>query len=159
LCGRATSRDSPAPTRSLTPTNSFTAALLEWRAIDSAVGARAQPGASRLTRGRPPSAASLSLKRKEPRMSALDTALDTIDAVAGEGDLAASRAAVDRLELESTGKPTVLPDGRRISPPRLAGQPIDELACALLNMNDPRAVDVVRDHGDGFARAQDANAA
>ena len=70
-------------------------------------------------------------------MSALDTALDTIDAVAGEGDLAPTRATADRLELESAGEPIVLPDGRRIYPPRLHGQPIDELACALLDMDDP----------------------
>ena len=70
-------------------------------------------------------------------MSALDTALDTIDAVAGEGDLAPTPHAVDPLELESAGEPIVLPDGRRIYPPRLHGQPIDELACALLDMEDP----------------------
>jgi hypothetical protein len=63
-------------------------------------------------------------------MSALDTALDTIDAVAGEGDLVPFRATADPLELESAGEPTVLPDGRRIYPPRLHGQPIDDLAWA-----------------------------
>ena len=31
----------------------------------------------------------------------------------------------------------MLPDGRRIYPPRLHGQPVDELACALLDMDDP----------------------
>jgi hypothetical protein len=71
------------------------------------------------------------------RMSALDTALDTIDAVAGEGDLAPTRALGHEFELESTGEPIALPDGRRICPPRLHGQPVDELACALLDMHDP----------------------
>jgi hypothetical protein len=47
-------------------------------------------------------------------MSALDTALDTIDAVAGEGDLAPGRTPVDPFELESAGEPIVLPDGRWI---------------------------------------------
>ena len=47
-------------------------------------------------------------------MSALDTALDTIDAVAGDGDLALARAPVDPLELESAGEPILLPDGRWI---------------------------------------------
>jgi hypothetical protein len=70
-------------------------------------------------------------------MSALDTALDTIDAVAGEGDLVPLRATADPLELKSAGEPIVLPDGRRIYPPSLHGQPIDELACALLDMDDP----------------------
>src|SRR3954447_13348192 len=77
------------------------------------------------------------LQRKETRMSALDTALDTIDAVAGEGDLAPARAVVDPLELGSASEPILLPDRRRIYPPRLHGQPIDELACALLDMDDP----------------------
>ena len=70
-------------------------------------------------------------------MSALDTALNTIDAVAAEGDLAAERTTVDRLELEPIGEPIVLPDGKQIYPPRLHGQPIDELACALLDMREP----------------------
>jgi hypothetical protein len=47
-------------------------------------------------------------------MSALDTALDTIDAVAGEGDLTPVRALVDPFELASAGEPIVLPDGRWI---------------------------------------------
>src|SRR5215211_4632333 len=70
-------------------------------------------------------------------MSAIDTALTTIDAVAAEGDLAPDRPESDRLELEAAGEPIVLPDGKRIYPPRLHGQPIDELACALLDMHDP----------------------
>ena len=53
-----------------------------------------------------------------------------------EGDLAPTRT-LESLELESAGEPIVLPDGRRIYPPRLHGQPIDELACALLDMDDP----------------------
>ena len=31
----------------------------------------------------------------------------------------------------------MLPDGKRIYPPRLHGEPIDELACALIDMRDP----------------------
>ena len=75
-------------------------------------------------------------------MSAIDAALDTIDAVAAEGDLAPDRRAATELELESAGEPIVLPDGKLIYPPRLHGQPIDELACALLDMDDPAALDV-----------------
>ena len=70
-------------------------------------------------------------------MSALETALDTIDAVAGEGDLVPARAPGHQFELESAGEPIALPDGRLIYPPRLHGRPIDELACALLDMDDP----------------------
>ena len=63
-------------------------------------------------------------------MRALEAALNTIDAVATEGDLAPDRPASDPLELEAVGERIVLPDGKRIYPPRLHGQPIDELACA-----------------------------
>src|SRR4051794_41388397 len=92
-------------------------------------------------------------------MSALDTALDTIDAVAGEGDLAPTRAGVDPLELESAGEPTVLPDGRRIYPPRLHGQPVDELACALMDMDDPASSTFLRLIGPpGAGKSQIARA-
>src|SRR4051794_8466856 len=92
-------------------------------------------------------------------MSALDTALDTIDAVAGEGDLAPRRASVDPLELESAGEPTVLPDGRRIYAPRLHGQPVDELACALLDMDDPASSSFLRLIGPpGAGKSQIARA-
>ena len=35
----------------------------------------------------------------------------------------------------------MLPDGKRIYPPSLHGAPVDELALALLDMEDPAAVD------------------
>jgi len=69
-------------------------------------------------------------------MSALDQALSTIDQIAGEGDLASERRS-DALELESLTDPIVLPDGKRIYPPRLHGEPIDELACALIDVAEP----------------------
>ena len=74
-------------------------------------------------------------------MSAIDTALSTIDQVASEGDLAPERPA-DLLELDALTEPIVLPDGKRIYPPRLHGEPIDELACALIDIDRPRRVDV-----------------
>ena len=66
-------------------------------------------------------------------MSAIDAALSTIDRVASEGDLAPERP-TDLLELESLTAPVVLPDGKRIYPPRLHGEPIDELACSLIDV-------------------------
>ena len=36
----------------------------------------------------------------------------------------------------------MLPDGKRIYPPLLHGEPVDGLACALLDMDDPAALDV-----------------
>jgi hypothetical protein len=69
-------------------------------------------------------------------MSAIDTALSTIDQVAREGDLTPQRR-TDLLELDALADPIVLPDGKRIYPPRLHGQPIDELACALIDTDQP----------------------
>jgi hypothetical protein len=70
-------------------------------------------------------------------MRALDAALNTIDAVAAEGDLSPPPLMADRLELEAAGEPIVLPDGKRIYPPMLHGEPVDRIACALLDMHDP----------------------
>jgi len=68
-------------------------------------------------------------------MSAITAALSQIDRVAEDGELASDPAAP--LELETAGEPILLPDGRRIYRPCLHGQPIDELALALLDMDDP----------------------
>ena len=68
-------------------------------------------------------------------MSAITAALSQIDRVAAEGDLVPDPLAP--LELATPGEPILLPDGKRIYPPCLHGQPIDELACALLDMNRP----------------------
>ena len=68
-------------------------------------------------------------------MSAITAALSQIDGVAVEGDLAPDPAAP--LELETAGEPILLPDGKRIYPPCLHGEPIDELALALLDMDEP----------------------
>ena len=70
-------------------------------------------------------------------MSAINAALDQIDRVAEEGDLACARGAGEPIELDVLDEPILLPDGKRIYPPRLHGQPIDELACALLDMENP----------------------
>ena len=68
-------------------------------------------------------------------MSAITAALSQIDRVAAEGDLAPDPAAP--LELETACDPILLPDGKRIYPPCLHGQPIDQLALALLDMREP----------------------
>ena len=69
-------------------------------------------------------------------MSAIDQALSTIDQIASEGDLAPDRPG-DTLELVSLTDPIVLPDGKRIYPPRLHGEPIDKLACSLIDVAEP----------------------
>jgi hypothetical protein len=69
--------------------------------------------------------------------TAINAALDAIDRVAEEGELAAGVSAEEELELEDAGEPVLLPDGRRIYPPRLFGEPIDELACKLIDTERP----------------------
>ena len=69
-------------------------------------------------------------------MSAINAALDSIDRVAQEGDLTCERPS-EPLALDTLADPVVLPDGKRIYAPRLHGRPVDELACALLDMDAP----------------------
>ena len=69
-------------------------------------------------------------------MGAIHAALNTIDQVAQQGDLVADRPS-EPLALDALADPVVLPDGKRIYPPRLHGRPVDELACALLDINQP----------------------
>ena len=91
-------------------------------------------------------------------MSAIDQALSTIDQIASEGDLAPDRPG-DTLELSSLTDPIVLPDGKRIYPPSLHGTPVDELALALLDMQDPAASTFLRLIGPpGAGKSQIARA-
>jgi len=70
-------------------------------------------------------------------MRALTAALSAIDEIAEQGDLAPAATPAEPLALESAGEPIELPDGKLIFPPLLHGRPVDELACALLDMDDP----------------------
>jgi hypothetical protein len=92
-------------------------------------------------------------------MRALDAALNTIDAVAAEGELAPDRSARDRLDLEAPGEPIVLPDGKRIYLPLLHGEPVDRLACSLLDRRDPAGSTFLRLIGPpGAGKSQIARA-
>jgi AAA domain (dynein-related subfamily) len=91
-------------------------------------------------------------------MSAIDTALSTIDQVASEGDLAPERPD-NTLGLDSLTEPIILPDGKRIYPPRLQGEPIDELACLLIDVADPAESSFLRLIGPpGSGKSQIARA-
>jgi hypothetical protein len=70
-------------------------------------------------------------------MSAITAALAQLDDVAAEGDLAVDPLPSDPLALEPPGDPIELPGGKRIYPPLLHGEPVDRLALALLDMDDP----------------------
>jgi hypothetical protein len=70
--------------------------------------------------------------------SAIAAARRQINHVGADGDLdgATAPSEVD-LDVESVGDPIELPDGKLIYPPKLHGEPIDRLACALLDMQQP----------------------
>src|SRR5690349_11084592 len=90
-------------------------------------------------------------------MSAITAALSQIDRVAADGDLVPDSAAP--LEPEAPGQPIRLPDGKRIYPPCLHGQPVDELAMALLDTDDPAASSFLRLIGPpGAGKSQIARA-
>jgi hypothetical protein len=92
-------------------------------------------------------------------MSAIDAALSQIDDVAREGDLAAEPLTGDPLELEPAGEPIELPDGKRIYPPLLHGEPVDRLALALLDMENPAGSSFLRLIGPpGAGKSQIARA-
>ena len=70
-------------------------------------------------------------------MSAISAALAAIDDVGKDGHLDAQRNEDLGLALGSTADPVELPDGRAVYPPCLHGEPVDELACKLLDMASP----------------------
>ena len=76
-------------------------------------------------------------------MSAITAALRQLDDVAAEGDLAPDPLPTDTLELEPPGEPIVLPGRQARSTRRtLHGERVDELALALLDMDDPAALEL-----------------
>jgi hypothetical protein len=70
--------------------------------------------------------------------SAIAAARQQINDVGADGDLDGALAPADiQLHPDAVADLIELPDGKRIYPPRLHGAPIDELACALLDMQEP----------------------
>ena len=74
-------------------------------------------------------------------MSAINNALARIDEIGAEGemDAGATASGLDELELDCVAEPIVLPDGKRIFPVRLFGEPIHEVAARLIDTKDPAA--------------------
>src|SRR5262245_15891221 len=68
-------------------------------------------------------------------MSAIAESLEQIDAVAREGDLAAELDPSLQEDVEQDA--ITLPCGRVIYPPKIFGTPVDEIACSLLDAQDP----------------------
>jgi MoxR-like ATPase len=70
--------------------------------------------------------------------SAIAAARQRINDVGADGDLDGARAHSEiDLHVDAIADPIELPDGKVIYPPRLHGEPIDRIACALLDMQQP----------------------
>ncbi len=90
---------------------------------------------------------------------AIDDLLATVDEAAREGDLVATRAGVIE-KVNDPGDGVLLPDGRRIYPPRVLGIPAHEVIAGLLDQQDPSRSRFVRLIGPpGTGKSQLARAA
>jgi len=69
-------------------------------------------------------------------MSALTAARDRINGVGADAELVSELGRVT-VDADDVADPIELPDGKRIFPSRIHGTPVDEIACALLDMQDP----------------------
>ena len=72
-------------------------------------------------------------------MSAINSAPATIDEIGAEGEMDSSLPEAVSFDLEAVVEPIVLPDGKRIYPPLLFGEPIDAVACKLIDTENPAA--------------------
>ena len=110
-------------------------------------------------RRRKPGAAEQNLKRKETRVSAINSALATIDRIGADGEMDANVTVQVSFDLDAVSDPIVLPDGKRIYPPLLFGEPIDEVACKLIDTENPAASRFLRLTGPpGTGKSQVARA-
>jgi len=92
-------------------------------------------------------------------VSAITAALGEIDQIAAEGEMDATVTDAVGLDAEGVADPVVLPDGKRIYPPRLFGEPIDEVACRLIDTRQPAASRFLRLIGPpGAGKSQIARA-
>ena len=92
-------------------------------------------------------------------MSAINAALGAIDEIGAEGALDATGPEPISFDLDGVPDPIVLPDGKRIYPPLLFGEPIDEVACRLIDTQDPAASRFMRLIGPpGVGKSQIARA-
>ena len=92
-------------------------------------------------------------------MSAIDAALATIDEIGAKGEMDAEARAPVGFDLDGVADPIVLPEGKRIYPPMLFGEPIDAVACRLIDTQDPAASRFIRLIGPpGTGKSQVARA-
>ncbi|MFZ0379312.1 MAG: AAA family ATPase [Solirubrobacteraceae bacterium] len=92
-------------------------------------------------------------------MSAINSALATIDEIGAEGEMDANVTDQVSFDLDAVSDPIVLPDGKRIYPPLLFGEPIDAVARKLIDVHDPAASRFLRLIGPpGTGKSQVARA-
>ena len=72
-------------------------------------------------------------------MSALDSALATIDQIGAEGEMDADAPAAVSFDLDAVADPIRLPDGRDVYMPTVLGTPIDDLVCSMIDENPARS--------------------
>lgn len=91
--------------------------------------------------------------------SGIAAALGEIDRIGEEGDLDANAPAPVNFDVDAVGDPVVLPDGKRIYPPLMFGEPVDEVACKLIDTENPAASRFLRLTGPpGTGKSQIARA-
>ena len=84
-------------------------------------------------------------------MSALTAARARINGVGADAELVSELGRVP-VDADDVAEPIELPDGKRIYPSRIHGTPVDEIACALLDMQHPsqsRFVQLIGPPGTG----------
>ena len=92
-------------------------------------------------------------------MSAITAALGKIDEIGADGELDANAPNPVSFDLDAVADPIVLPDGKRIYPPLLFGEPIDDVACKLIDTEHPAASRFLRLIGPpGAGKSQVARA-
>ena len=92
-------------------------------------------------------------------MSAINSALAAIDEIGAVGEMDANVTDQVSFDLDAVSDPIVLPDGKQIYPPLLFGEPIDAVACKLIDVHDPAASRFLRLIGPpGTGKSQVARA-
>jgi hypothetical protein len=72
-------------------------------------------------------------------MSALDSALATIDRIGAEGEMDANAPAPASFDVEALPDPIQLPDGREVYMPTVLGVPLDDIVCGLVDENPAKS--------------------
>jgi hypothetical protein len=92
-----------------------------------------------------------------PTQSPTRNALNVVDELAAEGDLTPDAEPLDSLDAPL--HKLVLPDGRTLYPPSLFGRPLHEVACDLMDLEDPTMSRFIRLIGPpGTGKSQIARA-